>query len=243
MERFHLYKIDKMYFASGKEMEKIDRIAVEQGLEIRQMMELAGWHILAFFEKLKIQKSRKVVVVCGKGNKGGDGLTAARHLSNHGYAVSVVLVSRDVKRDAKHQLQLLKKMQLPIFLYPNLQAKKEITKANVLIDALIGYHLGGKPRGVFQKVIEEMNRAKAKIISYDIPSGVDATSGVCLVPCIQAVATLTLALPKRGLKKARKYFGKTVVADIGIPAFVYDRVKKGSRPPFDKFFQRFITVQ
>lgn len=232
-----------MYYASKGEMENLDAVAIADGLEIRQMMELAGWHMVSFFHMLDIKRIQKIVVVCGKGNKGGDGLAAARHLYNHGYSVSVVLVSKSMKSDAKHQLRLLEKMKLPIFLYPQVQAKKEIVKANILIDALIGYHLEGKPRGAFGDIIEIMNSAKAKIISYDIPSGIDATSGKCFAPCIQAMATLTLALPKRALRKAKKHFGRTAIGDIGIPAFLYDKVKKGSRPSFEKFPDTLVHVK
>ena len=91
-----------MYYATAKEMERVDELAVQNGLAIEQMMELAGAHILSIFEKLDIDKDQKTVIVCGKGNKGGDGLSAARHLINHGWDVSVVLVSEDIKPDPMH---------------------------------------------------------------------------------------------------------------------------------------------
>jgi len=221
------------YFATAKEMERLDRYAVQHGLEIRQMMELAGWHMVSLFERLKIPKSSKVAVVCGRGNKGGDGLSAARHLTNNGWKVSVILLSKSIKPDPKHHLILLKNMKVEIVAY-GLRASNLISKADVLVDALIGYHLEGAPRGVYKKAIEEMNKSKAKIISYDIPSGVDATWGECFMPRIQAAATLSLAMPKKAFlkKDARKLAGRIIVADIGIPAFLYDKIKKGSRPLF-----------
>jgi len=79
-----------------------------------------------------------------------------------------------------------------------------------------------------------MNVSKKKIIAYDIPSGLDSTTGKCYDPCIKAFATLTLALPKKAFtnNKARSHVGKLFLGDIGIPGFLYDRVKKGSRPYF-----------
>ncbi|MBI4050310.1 MAG: hypothetical protein HY398_02575 [Candidatus Doudnabacteria bacterium] len=188
-----------MYFATAKEMERLDELAVKNGLSVLQMMELAGWHMVSLFELLKIPKKTKIVVVCGKGNKGGDGLSAARHLTNHGYRVSVM---------------------------PR--------EAGVIIDALIGYHLNGAPRGKFREAIEWINNCGKKVVAYDLPSGVDATTGKYFAPCIRAFATLTLALPKRAFlkKEARKKSGRVFLADIGIPEFLYDKIRNSSRPDF-----------
>lgn len=222
-----------MYYAGELEIEKLDILAVENGLEIRQMMELAGWHMVNVFRKLKIPKSAKVIVVCGKGNKGGDGLSAARHLINNGWgSIRVILLSKNISKDPKHHLNLLEKMEVPIFLYP--EGKKELSAAGVIIDSLIGYHLRGAPRGVFAEAIELMNESEAKIVSFDIPSGIDSTTGECFEPCIKANSTLTLALPKKAFlkNKAKKLSGKIFLGDIGIPDFIYNKVSKGSRPPF-----------
>lgn len=214
-------------------MEKLDILAVKNGLEIRQMMELAGFHMVEVFRNLKINKNKKITIVCGTGNKGGDGLSAARHLYNYGYKkISIVLVSSKVKSDSKHHLNLLKKIKIPIYLYTK-KADVLIKKSNVLIDALMGYHLDGPPRGKFKELIEVMNKSKKRIISYDLPSGASA-EGRCFKPCIKAHTTLTLALPKRIFKTKGgiKMSGNVFLADIGIPAFLYDKIKKNSRPDF-----------
>lgn len=104
-----------MYYSTAKEMEKLDKFAVSNGLNIGQMMELAGWHMVEVFRQLKISKSKKIAIVCGTGNKGGDGLSAARHLYNYGYRkISVILISSKIKDDPKHHLNLLKKMKIPV---------------------------------------------------------------------------------------------------------------------------------
>ena len=226
-----------MYYATAKEMEQLDKLAVQSGLEIRQMMELAGWHMVSLFEVLRISKLSSVVVVVGKGNKGGDGLVAARHLANRGQDVSVILLSEDISANSRHHLNLLKKMRVPVTMYERNKhkAKSMIENSAILIDALIGYHLAGAPRGLFKEVIELIKSVSGKkIISYDLPSGVDATTGECLYPCIQADVTLSLALPKRAfkVKKTKVACGKIFLADIGIPNFLYDRIRKGSRPRF-----------
>jgi len=226
-----------MYFATAEEMEQLDAIAVRHGLEIRQMMELAGWHMLNVFKNLKIFKDQKVVVVCGKGNKGGDGLSSARHLLNHGYDVSVILASEDLKTDPFHHLKLLRDMNCTIVVASNKESthEKMITNADVLIDALIGYHLNGAPKGIYAELITQMNNPNSAIIAYDMPSGVDADTGECITPCIQAKATLTLAMPKKCFETlpGKKASGKLFVADIGIPVWMYDEIVAGSRPIFN----------
>lgn len=225
------------YYATASEIEKLDELAIENGLEIKQMMELAGWHILSVLRHLRISKRAKVTVVCGKGNKGGDGLSAARHLINNGWEVSIIILSKELAPNPKHHLKLLRKMDTEVYLYDDSKSEsgKLISKADVIIDALIGYHLKGAPRGDYVKVITLLNKSKAKIIAYDLPTGIDATTGECFTPSVRADATLTLALPKAAFKKnkARKNSGKIYLADIGIPAFLYDRISPGIRPDFE----------
>lgn len=225
-----------LHHATAKEINKLDKLAIKHGLQILQMMEIAGWHILPLFKKLKIPKSHQVTVVCGKGNKAGDGLCAARHLNNHGWSVNIILLSQDLKPNPLHHLHLLKKMKLPIYIYKSKPSKSQtlIAKSQVIIDALIGYQLKGNPRGDYATIIDHINKSIAKIIAYDIPTGIDATTGKYFTPCIKAHATLTLALPKKAFKYklARKYSGKTFLADIGIPKQIYDQLKHNSRPPF-----------
>jgi len=229
-----------MYHSTTQEIEELDRVAVAGGLEIRQMMELAGFHMLAVFGKEKISKESAIAVVCGKGNKGGDGLSAARHLYNHGWEnISVVLADENIKPDTAHHLALLKKMQMPISVYTEREKEKEearkiIANADVILDSLIGYHLDGAPRGVFAELISAVNKSRALVIAYDLPSGADATTGECPGVCVTADATLTLAVPKKlfETEAGRALSGTVYVADIGIPRAFYDAVVPGSRPDF-----------
>jgi NAD(P)H-hydrate epimerase len=227
-----------MYYATAKQMSRLDELAVKNGLEIRQMMELAGWQMLVLFRQLKISKKNKITIIIGKGNKGGDGLSAARHLANYGYKVWVILLSKKITLDASHHLQLVNKMKLPIYYYLSNKNKirQIINGSDILVDSLIGYNLQGPPRGIFKEVIEIMNQSKKKIIAYDLPTGFDPTTGECLTPCIKAFATLTLALPKTGFKKTKtkKMCGRIFVGDIGIPDFLYNKIARNSRPRFEK---------
>ena len=227
----------KYYFASAEEMEQLDLLSVEHGLAIRQMMELAGWHMVQVLQELGVDGDKKVAIVCGRGNKGGDGLSAARNLTNKEYRISVILASTDLKPEPEHHLTLLQHMDIPIMLYESdaEYINNTIRKADVIVDALLGYHLEGNPCGPYADLIEQINKAKKMVVAYDIPSGVDATTGECLEPCITAEATLTLALPKKVFEtdSGRRKSGKVFLADIGIPSFLYNQIAKNSRPNFE----------
>ena len=221
-----------MIYPTAEQMEKLDELAVANGLEIRQMMELAGFAILEVFKRLRVELDQKVTVVAGKGNKGGDGLAAARHLTNHGWKVEVVLIEQDLKTDPQHQLRLLEKMKIPIRFFK--EGGQNFSRAQVIIDSLIGYHLFGAPREPFAAAIREINASQAKVIAYDVPSGIDVSSGDCPGECVKADATLTLAVPKRYFEtdNGRKVSGRVFLADIGIPEFLYRRVVPHYKSPF-----------
>lgn len=224
-----------MYFATAEDMSTLDNAAVENGLEIKQMMELAGFNILNLFKHLQIDNHKKITILVGKGNKGGDGLTAARHLGNYGFEVSVVIISKDLQPEPEHQLNLIKKMAIGIHLfYETTDAPALIRGSDVIIDAMIGYRLKGSPKGDYRNATEIANDTDSYKIAYDIPTGIEPSTGKCNNPCFIADATLTLGLPKRAFKtaKAKKFVGELYLADIGIPEHIYDIVKKGCRPGF-----------
>jgi hydroxyethylthiazole kinase-like uncharacterized protein yjeF len=210
-------------------------------------MELAGWHMVSIFRQLKIDRRKSIGIFCGVGNKGGDGLAAARHLHNHGWPVEIIMIrQRKISPDAAHHLRLLKLMNIPIYSFTRDRsaAHKCVMNASVIVDSLIGYHLQGAPRGSFAEAIELIGRMHCRVISYDLPSGVDATTGQCYQPCIRANTTLTLALPKKAFKSAEaiKRAGRIYLADIGIPEFLYDKIQKGSRPSFERCTDNLIKV-
>ena len=133
-----------------------------------------------------------VMVMVGPGHNGGGGLVAARHLVNRGVHVVAVLIRTDqLSPTTAHQLKTLREMGVPLV--------QVSPPASVVVDALIGYSLEGEPRGHFAELIDWANQQSSPVISLDIPSGLDATTGRISGHCIPADATLTLALPKTGL--------------------------------------------
>ncbi len=220
----------KTYYASSEKMAKLDELAVSAGLEIRQMMELAGWHMLNTFDTASIKPISSVAIFVGKGNKGGDGLSAARHLINHGYNVDVFMLEPEISVDSHHHLKLLEKMDAKIQKFTN----QSLGGYDVVIDSLIGYRLNGSPRGVYPGAVKQINSTNAVVISYDLPTGIIASDGSTPGEVIKADYTLMLALAKQAVSipKSRQLMGKIVVADIGIPSYLYDQIKQNSRPDF-----------
>jgi NAD(P)H-hydrate epimerase len=205
------------------QMIEVDRAMIEDyHIELIQMMENAG---RAFAELARRQlrgavQGHSVVVLCGSGNNGGGGMTAARRLHNWGADVVVALTkSADNLRGVPaHQADILKRMKIPL-----LDSAPLLPTPSLILDAIIGYSLSGSPRGAAADLIRWANAQTAPILSLDTPSGLDVTSGTAHDPTVRAAATLTLALPKQGLLNpdARKFVGDLYLADISVPPELY----------------------
>lgn len=200
-------------------MLEVDRIAIEEtGPNLFQMMENAGRNLALVAQSMLGDDwaQSPVVVLAGTGGNGGGGLTAGRHLLNHGGVVSAVIT--DVGRLGEVPAQ-----QLEIFRYAGgTVVAMPPEKAALIIDAIIGYSLLGPPRGSARALIDWANAAPAPVLSLDVPSGVDATTGQASGAAITAAVTMTLALPKPGL--CADQAGELILADIGIPGEVYRRL-------------------
>jgi NAD(P)H-hydrate epimerase len=206
-----------------QQMIEVDRLMIEEfGITLLQIMENAGRNLAELARRMLggDARGKRVAVFCGNGNNGGGGLVAVRHLHDWGAEVLYQVVSPDRLKDTPaHQLKILEAMQL----------KNEDTIAlegfNLVIDALIGYGLTGNPRGLLAEWIKRINASNQKVLALDNPSGLDTTTGNPGNPCIRATATLTLALPKAGLRteQAKPWVGELYLADIGVPPELYKR--------------------
>ena len=202
-------------------MQEVDRIAVEDfGLGVLQMMENAGRNLaqLAIRSLPRLTESR-VVVCAGSGGNGGGGLCAARHLHNRGVAVSLFLTrpEEELRGPVANQMRILHQAGLkPLHLD---QAAENLAETDLVLDALIGYSLSGSPSGAAASLIGWINQFGKRVISLDLPSGLDATSGEVPGVCVRADQTLTLALPKPGL--LNPLAGDLYLADIGITPEVF----------------------
>lgn len=173
------------------------------------------------------------VICCGRGNNGGDGLVAARHLKKAGVAVEVYCLAPTEKKafkpEFKAQLERARKEGLtPKMIVTPETITAGLSEAALVIDALLGTGSKGKPMGLVHKVIQKIMKAKKPILALDIPSGIDADTGYHSGVYIQADWTLTLGAAKTGLLKphARRYVGELMVADIGHPKKLLEEYSK-----------------
>jgi NAD(P)H-hydrate epimerase len=215
---------------TAEQMREVDRIAVEEfGLGILQMMENAGRNLAQNAIEMLDMAGGEVTVLAGGGGNGGGGLCSVRHLHNRGFKVNLILdrESSALRGASGDQFRILYAAGLrPVDLS---HIDEAIRRADVVVDALIGYSLRGPSRGRAAELIELCNRNAAQVLSLDVPSGLNATTGERPGPVVRPDRTLTLALPKTGLTTIP---GELYVADIGIPSEVY-------RPlgiSFDPFF-------
>ncbi len=213
-------------YVTTAQMVEVDRAMIEDfHIELIQMMESAGRE-LAHLARTRFlggdPRSKRVVVLAGTGGNGGGALVCARRIHSWGAQVQVFVTrpDDDFTPIPKHQLDILRRMNAPIALA---DAIGSIATPALIIDGLIGYSLRGAPRGPAADLIRWANAQSAPILALDTPSGVDTTTGTVFDPAIRATATMTLALPKEGLRApgVEAYAGELYLADIGVPPELY----------------------
>lgn len=208
--------------------------AARFGLPTLCLMEQAGAAVARqALAMLRRMRSRRVIVVCGRGNNGGDGLVAARLLHNTGASVVIVLASpaRAFAGDAAVHVGVARRMGLPMASGTRGAAMIRAVRSRrptLIIDALFGTGLDRPIIGRAAGLIAGMNDARttggACVLAVDLPTGLDADTGQGWgtpgAPCVRADATVTLVALKPGLHTAlgRARAGRIVVADIGVPA-------------------------
>jgi NAD(P)H-hydrate epimerase len=203
-------------------MREIDRIAMNDfNLGILQMMENAGRSLAQIVMEVNVERSH-VLVAAGSGGNGGGGLCAARHLHNHGQQVAILLTRPPGELTGAAASQLAVLQSAGVTVIPEEDISDALAQAGTIVDALIGYSLSGPPTGRTADLIGQINAAGCPVLSLDLPSGLDATTGSAPGVSIRARRTLTLALPKPGLTTPSA--GQLFLADIGIPPEVYLRL-------------------
>lgn len=216
---------------SKKQMIEIDRLAMEQfGPNLFQMMENAGRNLaLTTMELTAKIDNPKIIVLAGTGGNGGGGICAARHLANRDFNVALAITN-------EKKLQPIPKEQLEIYFNTNADVINDFSnlKPDIIVDAIIGYSLSNEPIGIAKEFIEWANRTNAIKLSLDIPSGINSTTGEVYGAFFKADKTVTLALPKSGL--SRKTCGDILLADIGIPRIVYEKLNLNFTSPFKNEF-------
>jgi NAD(P)H-hydrate epimerase len=211
---------------SSEQMIEVDRAMIEDyGIDLVQMMENAGRNLATLARERFLDQrpeGKRVVALAGTGGNGGGVLVAVRRLLNWGAQVEVVTTRKDEAFTpvAARQLRTARRVGAVVSLAGD---DRGMDSADLLLDGVIGYSLRGAPRGPAAQLIHMANAQKAPVLSLDVPSGIDATTGQAYDPSIRATATMTLALPKRGLRApgTRDRVGELYLADIGVPPALY----------------------
>lgn len=215
--------VDGVAYVTAEEMRRIDQAAIEKcGIDVLSLMENAGVATALLARRMLGGSAcqKRIACLVGKGNNGGDGLVASRHLHNWGADVTAVLSSgrEGLGEVSLRQLRSVEAMGIRV-----LGATADFKGFDLLLDALLGYNAKGAPREGVASLIRRANDSGVPILAVDIPSGLDPTSGEPNDPCIVAKATLTLALPKTGFLNpaSREFVGDLFLGDVSIPRQVY----------------------
>jgi NAD(P)H-hydrate epimerase len=216
-----------MIALSRAEARAVDRHAIEQlGIPGVVLMENAGRGAAELL--LSLGGSGRIVICCGKGNNGGDGLVIARHLHLAGREVRILLYADpdELQGDARINLEIVRKLDLPMLISKGSELdeaglRHELVGAVWIVDALFGTGLTGPVRPPLDRVIELINASLARVLAVDIPSGLDCDTGQPPGPTIRAEHTATFFAWKRGflMPGAAAWTGRVHVLGIGAPGW------------------------
>ncbi len=211
----------KLYLPDDIRM--MDANAIAGGIGQQLLMENAGSATARIISKRFPRCS--VFTAVGSGHNGGDGLTAARYLSNYGYSVAAFIINRDKMDDiVLKELELAKKSGVGIIDSESCSAV--LSRSDIIIDAIFGTGLTREVKGDISSLIDNINKTKKPIISCDIPSGISGDSGIVNGIAINADITVTYQEAKSGLMTSPgfKYAGTVFVEDIGIPSYIIKQI-------------------
>jgi NAD(P)H-hydrate epimerase len=219
-----------MFPLTRKQVREVDRLSIEKykipGIVL--MENAARGAIEVAIDMLPAPTNQKILILCGGGNNGGDGLAIARHLHNHGHQILVGLCTDPTKYqgDALINWRIIEAMNLPRLSWES--AFVQFPSPNLIIDAIFGTGLTEAPRPPFREIVARVELTGRPILSIDIPSGLDCDTGQPLGPCIRANRTVTFVAQKVGFEKpgAKELTGTVTVADIGCPREAIDEAIK-----------------
>ena len=201
----------------------LDRETQDRGIPAELLMERAGRVVArAAADLMGGTYGRRAVVVCGKGNNGGDGLVVARHLARWGVRVAVVAVEAlaDLREPAAtNASRLLEAPSIRVLPFSDATLARELERANVTIDAIFGTGFQGIPEDEWADAITGVNASLAPVVAIDIPSGVNGATGAVEGDAVRADLTVTFGAAKVGavVLPGAEFAGVVRVADIGFP--------------------------
>ncbi len=229
-----------MKILTAEEMRQVDRLTTERyGIPGLGLMENAGIGVARFIaQHWPDFAQRRIVVLCGKGNNGGDGFVAARHLRDLGAKPDVYLLAapEEMRGDAATNCKRWQETYGELHVIRDSSAwqsaKGTLASADIILDAILGTGTRGAAAGLLAEVIEAVNQrrgpARSAVVAVDIPSGLVADTGAADGPAVQAAYTVTFTAPKTGMigSASGNYVGQLIVHDIGSPPELIEEVGK-----------------
>ncbi len=224
---------------TAQEMRAADAWTMVHGVPGSVLMENAGQAVARAIES-RFGRERRVAVVCGLGNNGGDGFVVARVLKSDWTRVYLIGDPESLKGDARHHFERLRKerarLQVSVIRTDSDWAEKavELGRCSLVVDALLGTGSRGTPRGLISTVIESVRRERARgarVVSVDLPSGVPADGGAFDWKAVEADLSVTFAAKKpcHVFSPTSEMAGSVVVAPIGIPDEGLQFTERGPR--------------
>jgi NAD(P)H-hydrate epimerase len=221
-------EVHAMKIVSARQMQELDRATINDiGIPGSVLMENAG---RGMFETIRAQvgdiSGKRIAILCGRGNNGGDGFVIARYFHNAGARVDAFLFaeSNTVTGDAKINLEAFRRIGGRVVEITDeaawRKAASDVKHAGLVVDALLGTGLSAEVGGLYRSVIDDVNKlSRPTVAAVDIPSGIDGTTGAVLGTAVKAHLTCTFGYPKRGLvlHPGAEYAGRLEIIDIGIP--------------------------
>jgi ADP-dependent NAD(P)H-hydrate dehydratase / NAD(P)H-hydrate epimerase len=219
---------------TSEDVARLDAAAAECGVSTLQLMEIAGWQVARCAWR-HLGRPAGVSVVAGYGNNGGDGLVAARHLATWGSAVRALVLGDEARVTGVVRGHVVSARACGVDVVVDADpaaVRSVVSGADLVIDAILGTGLRSAPREPQASAIRALNDSGIPVLSVDVPSGLDATTGEAFDPTVQAALTCTLTAMKRGLRggDGASHAGAIWVADIGMPATAWLRAGL-NRPP------------
>ncbi len=208
------------------QMARIDKRAIEAGIPGKALMEAAGRGVARVVAALVGDlRNKKLILLCGKGNNGGDGFVVARLAFEAGACPLVFLAASadEIGGDARVHLDRARDCGVQIFEVREKadlpRVEQALSNGHAVVDALLGTGIRGRARGLTASLIERLGRADCPIVAVDVPSGLDADTGHAEGACVQATCTVTFGLPKRGqfFHPGRGLSKRLYLVDIGLP--------------------------
>lgn len=213
-----------MKIVNSSQIKLLDKKTIEEfGIPSLVLMERAGLEVFKILQKKYY--FNKILILCGTGNNGGDGLVLARLFHSINKKVTIVLIGDNNKRtqENRHQLDLVKKLSINILDYTN---DLDFNNYDLIIDSIFGVGLTRNLEGEYFEIINKANNSNSFKVAIDIPSGINADNGKILGIAFKANVTITFALPKIAhySDQCLDYIGELHIVDIGIPEFYYENI-------------------